>query len=157
MKEVIATFDDIAERLEFLGMIKEAEDVDVISNTIESAYSPNTVYPAKHPYNVIPSPRDLNTPSLDDVIMEHRDKAQVPIDSIKNALDQFERILDSVAAKVPKLKMSVEKYKKGVREMKEDVEFRLKNLLLYLLTEMGGKDTMTSSIEHMRLAKKEQG
>ena len=154
MREATAMLDMLADRLESMGMAREAEGVDAVSNTLDAAevYDPGRIYPRSHPSNLMPIPMDLDKPGIDSVIMKYRDQAQPNIDSIKVALQQFSGILDRVSAEIPRLKPSVERYKKQILGMESDIESKLKDFLLFLLTEMGGGETLHSSIEHTQLS-----
>jgi hypothetical protein len=160
MKETVAMLDALADRLEDSGMVGEAEGVDRVANTLEAAqpYMPSMVYPKGHPSNVMHLPKVTEAPTTDDVIMEHRDMAQPQIDTIKAALKQFEGVLDSLAAREPRLKASVQKYKQNVGQMASNIEWKLKDFLVFLMTELGGKETSTHhSMDHIRLAGSDRG
>jgi hypothetical protein len=150
MKETVAMLDALADRLEDSGMVGEAEGVDRVANTLEAAqpYMPSMVYPKGHPSNVMHLPKVTEAPTTDDVIMEHRDMAQ----------PQFEGVLDSLAAREPRLKASVQKYKQNVGQMASNIEWKLKDFLVFLMTELGGKETSTHhSMDHIRLAGSDRG
>jgi len=157
MNETLATLGDLAGKLESLGMVKEAERLDILSNTIEAAYLPQVVYPAGHPSQRIPDP-DTGTPEPLDVVMRYRDRAQTHIESIKTGLQQFGALLGSIANEEPRLKKYADKYRAAVHEMESEIEARLKDFLLYLKTEHGGKEeSVRHSIDYTRLAGKDRG
>jgi len=158
--DVTSMLDRVADRLEAAGRFREAEDVDVLSNTIEAAgWRP---LPTRNVGGVplterkIGDPKGIkergDKPSRFDVAKEmvdrHIDERNVAIGAVKAGMERYGRILDEIAREHPDVAPKAREYKKRVSDMAVSVERQLKDFLLYLMQVKGGPEVTESMVDY---------
>jgi hypothetical protein len=96
MKELIASLDNLAENLEYSGLIKEAEAIDVFSNTFEAmgkeAFLPFKKDPKKKPEMTI-NTKEPFVPFTEEEERKHSDGAQDMRRYMNNIKVEYENIM----------------------------------------------------------------
>lgn len=160
MIDVIALLEKAADRLEIAGRYREAEEIDVLANSVEAAARrplhrkyvegiPLTQRKFSDPKNIKekgdkPTKFDIAKSMVDD----HIDERNLAIGAVKAGMERYGRILDRIAKDHPEVASKARQYRQKVNEMSTSIEKQLKDFLLYLMHVKGGPEVTESMMDY---------
>jgi len=166
--------DDVAERLEALGMMKEAEELDAVANAIEAAapamtrtappaYTPQMMVEKTPPAAPGKPPEEGVHPVAFEIVNESRDAFDTHMGSIESALMGVNKLIDTMfnealkrkPAVSDKVKTEAPKVKQRLAGLLKRIVEEIKNELRYFYHTVGGKEELERySVDWLKLAAK---
>jgi hypothetical protein len=177
MRNIVSRLDDIADRLEKAGMLREAYQVDVMSNTIEAAaespleqtevatpgFMPQHKQVAKRPPVAPTRPGAVVGPKAGDIIMDNRESFETQINSVDSALTAVGNLIGTMSRDATRaypqraagIADTAQKSKQRLEILSQQVSETIKGELKNFLIAAGGiEEASRFSIDHLRLASK---
>lgn len=178
MRDIVAMLDRIADGLEKAGLVKEAFEVDCISDSLEAAaQNPmeqtevSQIKPMMPPIVQKGVPRkttispETNTaaPRAGNIIMQNRDSFETQLNAINSALEAVDGLVKMMSAEASKVYparenninknaiRSKQQFSELYQKVREGILQELKN---FLFVAGGMEEASQFSIDHLRLAAK---
>jgi len=134
-------------------LYREAERLDVLSNTIEAARYP--IWRVKG-RGAVPSestlPADKRGPSSElidktDFVDKYEDETELALNAIQTGVNRFIKVLDMIKVENPDVSQKIEKYRSDVESLGLSAHQKLKDILLRIIEHKGGLEMATHSVD----------